>query len=79
VANSAAAAEVRSGLASVARDTPVRTGWVDALGTWTEQDGWAGRLEAGAKLWEPFSVYGYGQLDRFGPSAGVGARLTWHW
>ena len=54
---------------------PVGSFYAQALLSWRPSEGVAGTLEAGYHPWAPLSLFGYGRLDSFGPSAGVGARL----
>jgi hypothetical protein len=65
------------GLTHVLADTPVRSGYLELQGGATQQDGAFGRLEAGYHPADPLGLFGFGQLDRGGWSAGAGARWTW--
>lgn len=51
--------------------------YLDALGVWTPTTGAAARFEAGARLTSNLGLFGFGQLDKGGPSVGGGARFTW--
>lgn len=58
-------------------DTPVNTGYLEALGTWDPSDGLTGRLEAGIHPYQNLSLFGYAQdSTRSGPEAGIGAKYT---
>lgn len=68
--------DVREGLRRVLSDTPVRTGYVEAMAGLSTASGAFGRLEAGYRPLTNLGLFGFGQLDRSGYQAGVGARLT---
>ena len=55
-------------------DTPVRTGYVQALAGWEPSLGPYGRLEAGARLTQRWGAYAFGQVQLGGPVAGLGMR-----
>lgn len=66
---------MRSGL-SYALRRPVGTGYVDfSLGV-SQLTGVYGRAEAGYHWIQNVSAFGYGQIDKTGPSAGLGVRVT---
>jgi hypothetical protein len=60
-------------LAAVAA-APAGTGYVQLDATFDLDDGAVGRLEAGLRPFRDTTIFAFGQLDRSGPSAGVGAR-----
>lgn len=55
-------------------DVPVKAGYVQLEGTWTPDDGAMARLEAGLHPFRDTSIFAFGQVDRLGPMAGLGAR-----
>jgi len=68
--------EVRAGLDRLLSDVPVRHGYVEAQAGWASQSGPFGRLEAGYRPGENVGLFGFGQAQRRGWQAGVGARVT---
>ena len=53
-------------------------GTVTAEGSTAESPELLLRLEAGARLWEHFGVFGFGQTDQHWRwSTGIGGRFTW--
>jgi hypothetical protein len=70
--------DVDRGLKAAA-DAPVRSGYVQAVGTWNALDGGVGRIEAGVHPWANVTAYAAGTLDRNGPGAEIGARYAWNW
>lgn len=60
-------------------DTPVRTGYVEALAGLSSATGAFGRLEAGVRPLPRLGVFGYGQVDQGGAGVGVGARWEFDW
>lgn len=63
---------------AVLADTPVRTGYAQALVGWDKPSGLTGRLEAGWRPLPPLSIFGFGEASsKLGPSAGVGLRVEW--
>lgn len=59
------------------RDTATGGGYLQALAVWRPADGLVGRLEGGYRPFERVGLFGYGELGRMGPEAGVGARWEW--
>lgn len=55
---------------------PRQTLYAEAVASWSALGGPLERLEAGARL-GPVGLFGFGELDRMGPRAGAGARITW--
>ena len=74
------AADVRAGLRDAAL-LPVGDWEVSLVGgvsrTWGGVDGAFARGELGWHPVSPLTVYGFGQVDVVGVSAGAGARVTW--
>ena len=55
---------------------PVGAGFVEARAGFSSALGAFGRVEAGFRPVENVGMFGFGQADRFGVQAGVGARVT---
>lgn len=68
-------AELTQGLQSVLEQVPLHTGYVQVEGI-ADADGLTGRVETGAHLAPNLSAFAYGQVDKEGASAGLGARWT---
>lgn len=62
-----------------ASDAPLRSGSIQAVGTWNASDGAAARLELGLHPWKGVTAYAAGTLDRRGPGAEAGWRYSWSW
>lgn len=59
-------------------DMPTRRLRLDLLGGFTPQSGPFGRAEVGTRL-NQVGLYGYGQVDKYGPQAGLGLRWEVDW
>jgi hypothetical protein len=68
---------VHAGLDKVFSDVPVRSVYAEALAGWDSRSGGVLRLEGGAHLSAPLSLFGFAELNRTGPMAGLGARYEW--
>lgn len=55
---------------------PLRSGYLEALAGISGVTGPWGRLEAGLHPWEHVAAFADAQVDRDGPSAGVGLKWT---
>lgn len=62
--------------AGLSRILPRGAVYAEALASWSALGGPMGRVEAGARA-GPLGFFAFGQIDRTGPSAGAGARVTW--
>lgn len=67
--------ELRAGLTRVLADTPVRTGFAQAMVGASSTSGPFARVEAGVRPWERLAGFGFGEVNRDGWQAGVGARV----
>jgi hypothetical protein len=67
---------VRAGLTRLLSDVPVKSGYVEAQAGWSALQGAYGRLESGYRPLENVGLFGFGQIDRFGPMVGAGVRWT---
>lgn len=62
-----------------ASDAPLRSGSVQATGTWNPADGAAARLELELHPLKGLTAYAAGTLDGRGPGAEAGLRWGWTW
>lgn len=69
--------ELREGLKRVLTDVPLHHGYLEAQAGWSSEAGSFGRVEAGYRPLTNLGVFGFGQVDQFGPMAGLGFRITY--
>jgi len=72
-------ADAARGLKAVAADTPLRSAYLQGIGTWNTWDGPAAKLELGLHPWKGVTAYAAGTYDRNGPGAEAGMRWEWGW
>lgn len=67
------------GLHKLATDTPVRSGYLEALGGHSSLGGPFARAELGLRPAPGFSVFGFGEASRAQSMAGAGLRWEFDW
>lgn len=72
-------AEVRDGLTRVMADTPLRSGYLEAMAGATLLGGPFVRAETGAHFLPGLSAYGFAEWNRTDPMVGVGLRGVFDW
>lgn len=74
---SAAQDGVREGLARVLADTPVRSGYLEAMGGYSSQGGPFARGEVGVKPWQNHAFFLEAEWNQADPRVGAGWRWEW--